>query len=135
MTENVSSHHAMYTAKYIKAAKPLVCRDLKALVRAIFPTYLEGFYEKRNPATDPSYHPEFNPCRMHDDALEYRYRDSPLYWKFNAERRFLSSSYLLDDLLREHNELFFFLTAQNCRIRHVSAISVPLHASVVATAF
>ena len=60
---------------------------------------------------------------MHDEATEIRYKDSPLYWRFNAERRFLRSSYLMDDLLREHNERFFFLTAQNCRICYDAWVS------------
>lgn len=113
----------MYTAKYIKMGKPTVCRDLKGLVQSIFPNYLQAFYDARNPISDPSYHKQFNFGRMHDEALEFRYRDSPLYWRFNAERRFLQSSYLMDDLLREHNERFFFLTAQNCRICHDTWVS------------
>lgn len=116
------SHHEMYTAKYIKMAKPTVCRDLKGLVQSIFPNYLEAFYDAR-PPEDPAYHEEFNYGRMHDEAVEFRYRDSPLYWRFNAERRFLQSSYLMDELLREHNERFFFLTAQNCRICHDTWVS------------
>lgn len=114
---NVCSHHALHTAKYIKMAKPIVCRDLKGLVRAIFPNYLDGFYDMLSPDQgSSSYHADFNFCRMQDEAMEFRYQDSPLYWRFHAERRFLASSYLFDDLLREHNERFFFLTAQNCRI-------------------
>ena len=53
---------------------------------------------------------------MHNEATNQQHRDSPLFWRFNCEREFLASSFLLDDLLREHNERFFFLTAQNQRI-------------------
>lgn len=53
---------------------------------------------------------------MHEEALGHRHRDSPIYWRFNAESLFLSHSYLMDDLLREHNERYFYLTAQNLRI-------------------
>jgi hypothetical protein len=53
---------------------------------------------------------------MHQEATDIQYRDSPLFWRFNCERPFLGSSFLMDDMLREHNERFFFLTAQNQRI-------------------
>ena len=53
---------------------------------------------------------------MHEEATQFRYKDSPLYWRFNCERQFLCASFLMDELLREHNERFFFLTAQNARI-------------------
>ena len=60
LNNGLRSHHAMHTAKYIKMAKPTVLKDLKGLVRAIFPNYLEGYYEVRRPEVDPAFHEDFN---------------------------------------------------------------------------
>lgn len=41
---------------------------------------------------------------------------SASYWHLNSPCTFLEHSWLMDDLLREHNERFFYLTPQNFRI-------------------
>lgn len=108
----------MYAAKYIKMAKSTVCSDLRKLVHAVFPNYApDACYDKLKPS-DPSFHPKYNLGRMHPDVTDHAHHlSSPLYWRFNSERSFVHSSFLMDNLLREHNERYFFLTAQNARIR------------------
>jgi hypothetical protein len=54
----------------------------------------------------------------------YRVRDeayspdanSASYWHLNTPNTFVAHSWLLDDMLRDHNERFFYLTAQNLKI-------------------
>jgi hypothetical protein len=41
--------------------------------------------------------------------------ESPAYWHLNSPSTFLAYSWLLDDMLRHHNETFFYLTAANLR--------------------
>ncbi len=41
---------------------------------------------------------------------------SPSFWHLNSSNTFISYSWLLDDMLRDHNERFFYLTAQNLKI-------------------
>jgi len=41
---------------------------------------------------------------------------SPAYWHLNSSNTFLSYSWLFDELLRTHNERFFYLTAANLKI-------------------
>ena len=41
---------------------------------------------------------------------------SASYWQLNSPSTFVTYSWLMDDLLREHNERFFYLTPQNLKI-------------------
>jgi hypothetical protein len=40
---------------------------------------------------------------------------SPAYWHLNSPNTFLSFSWLMDNMLRHHNETFIYLTAANLR--------------------
>ena len=41
---------------------------------------------------------------------------SPSYWQLNSPSTFLTYSWLMDRMLQEHNERFFYLTPQNLKI-------------------
>lgn len=86
--------------KYIEQCKYTVCADLRKLVRTKLPSYYNHFEESTG--------------RLLDEALENRY--SAGYWHLHAESTFLASSFVLEQLLVEHNEQFFYLTPQNLHI-------------------
>ena len=47
--------------------------------------------------------------------VSFQEATSPSYWHLNSSSTFLTYSWLLDHLLRDFNEKFFYLTAQNLR--------------------
>jgi hypothetical protein len=54
-------------------------------------------------------------CRVKDEAYSPD-AQSASYWHLNSPSTFTSYSWLLDDMLRDHKERFFYLTAQNLKI-------------------
>ena len=43
---------------------------------------------------------------------------SPAYWQLHSPNTFLTYSWLYDELIREYNEQFFYLTPQNMKVRN-----------------
>lgn len=88
-----------------------VCRDLRKLIRTVAPSF-RSFMSLDKAASNAMGRP-VHKVRSEAYAME---ATSAAYWHLHAPSTFLSYSWLLDDLLRHHNEQFFYLTPQNLRI-------------------
>jgi hypothetical protein len=86
--------------KYIEQCKFTVCQDLRKLVMSKLASYYKHFDDSTS--------------KVIDEALENKH--SAAYWHFHAESTFLASSFVMEQLLVEHNEQFFYLTPQNLHI-------------------
>ena len=145
LNNDLRSNHALYTVKYLEQGKFHVCRDLRHLIRQIAPG-LHSFMredkqqrpsslgsrsrqqqqqQKQAPPTIKEeayaqvslaiYLWHYSHAVAHTDFV-LQEAASPSYWQLNSPSTFLTYSWLMDDLLREHNERFFYLTPQNLRI-------------------
>lgn len=134
LNNDLRSNHALYTAKYLEQAKFEVCRDLRRLIQQAAPG-LQGFVrvdKKRRRGGAQEYvvkdeaYAQVGPvfallaCSLlsggRSRARRLQEAASPSYWQLNSPSTFLTYSWLMDDLLREHNERFYYLTPQNLKI-------------------
>ena len=90
--------------KYIEQCKHRVCNDLRALVEAKMSSFY-NLWAQQQPI-----------LKIRDDVLDNKLCAG--YWNLHAESAFLAHSFLMDQLLVEHNEKFFYLTPQNLHIRN-----------------
>ncbi len=110
LNNDLRSNHALYTVKYLELAKFDVCRDLRHLIRQVAPG-LSSFTRTENKRKRKD-----SPLLAIKEEAYAEEARSPSYWQLNSPSTFLAYSWLMDDLLREHNEQFFHLTPQNLRI-------------------
>lgn len=92
-------------------AKYTVCKDMRALVNTVAPTF--DSYMTVDRAASNALGRRVEVVMSDAYAME---ATSPAYWALNSPSMFLSYSWLMDDMLRQHNEQFFYLTPQNLRI-------------------
>jgi hypothetical protein len=111
LNNDLRSNHALYTARYLEQGKGTSCRDLRSLIGSVAPSFYRFVYEDR--VMSRIMGRKMHAVRGEAYALE---AVSPAYWHLNCPSTFVCYSWLMDDLLRFHNEKFFHLTAQNLRI-------------------
>jgi hypothetical protein len=111
LNNDLRSNHALYTVKYVEQAKQDVCKDLRTLIGQVAPSFY-NFMSKDKAASQMQKRNVY--CVMDEAYAQEAY--SPSYWHLNSSNTFVSYSWLMDDMLRDHNERFFYLTAQNLKI-------------------
>jgi hypothetical protein len=112
LNKELRSSHALHQIKYIEQCKATVCDDLRRLVNEKQPAFFDICEDLSE--DHPLYHRDHSHSKLRDQVLEDKH--CPGYWRLHAETVFLSNSFLMDQLLMQHNEQFFFLTPQNLHI-------------------
>lgn len=119
LNNELRSNHALYTVKYLEQGKHTSCRDLRGLIQTVMPR----FYQFASLDPVASSMRKDSVYNVHGDAYAMEAACAS-YWRLNCPSTFVCYSWLMDDLLRYHNEHFFYLTAQNLKICNDAWVSM-----------